>query len=117
MRPVSQGGEQQKEVTRIIRSPGCSCQQLGFIPVKGNSSPQPWPTTRMGLPLPVEEDRMFWFRPVPSRQGVLLILAALTCLGIAGCRSGPKLYPVKGKVVFKDDGKPVTGGTILFESV
>jgi hypothetical protein len=40
----------------------------------------------------------------------------LTCLGIASCSSGPKTYPVKGRVIL-DHGKPLSGGTVLFQSV
>jgi hypothetical protein len=42
-------------------------------------------------------------------------LAGVLAILVAGC--GTKTYPVRGKVVFKDDGQPVRGGvTIWFES-
>jgi len=43
--------------------------------------------------------------------GPLLIL-----VGVAGCGGGPKLYPVRGKVVYSD-GSPVLGGAVMFEPV
>lgn len=39
----------------------------------------------------------------------------LGLLLIAGCHDGPEMIPVSGTVVFPD-GKPVTGGTIEFET-
>lgn len=54
--------------------------------------------------------------PIPhtalSRRS-LIALAALAVLGAAGC--GSKTYPAGGKVVFKEDGKPLTGGRVEFE--
>src|SRR5260370_23831932 len=46
----------------------------------------------------------------------LLVLPVLFLLvaGMSGCSSG--LYPVKGKVVFKD-GTPLKGGIVVFESL
>jgi hypothetical protein len=44
----------------------------------------------------------------------LLAVALLCFLGVAGC--GPKLYPVRGQVTYPD-GKPLTEGTVVFESV
>jgi hypothetical protein len=41
-----------------------------------------------------------------------LALAAAGCGG--GGPEGPKTYPVKGKVVFKGDGQPMTSGTVQF---
>lgn len=39
----------------------------------------------------------------------------ITCC--SGCSSEPPLYPVKGQVVFKDNGQPFTAGTaIVFEA-
>src|SRR5262249_41979933 len=49
--------------------------------------------------------------------GTYLVLAALAFVGAAGCGPGaPKAPPVRGKVVFKEDGKPLTGGAVRFES-
>src|SRR5262245_32183270 len=39
-----------------------------------------------------------------------LLLAAVGC-------GGPRTYPVEGRVVFKEDGTPLRGGQVLFESV
>lgn len=50
------------------------------------------------------------FRPVA------LAMAALALGVLTGCGSGlPKTYPVKGKVVYKDNQKPLTNGLIEFE--
>jgi hypothetical protein len=38
----------------------------------------------------------------------------LGLLGVAGC--GPKLYPVRGRVTYKTDGKPLTQGMVVFQS-
>jgi hypothetical protein len=40
---------------------------------------------------------------------VFLLLA-----GVAGCGNGPKMHPVRGKVVYAD-GSPMRGGTVMFE--
>src|SRR5262249_8483078 len=40
----------------------------------------------------------------------------LMTIGCLGCNSGPKLYPVKGKVVY-GNGSPMLGGTVMFEPV
>lgn len=64
------------------------------------------------------------FCPSPSRGGraqrirsSLAILLFILFASESGCtEDGPKTYPVKGKVTYKD-GKPVTSGNILFESV
>lgn len=45
-----------------------------------------------------------------------LPFAALAALLFLGC-GGPKNYPVRGKVVFQNDGRPLRGGTVLFERV
>src|SRR6187402_412868 len=39
-----------------------------------------------------------------------LVLAGLFLVGCA-----PAKYPVKGHVIFKEDGKPLTGGQVVFE--
>ena len=36
--------------------------------------------------------------------------------GVVGCGSGPKLYPVHGKVVYPD-GSPMKGGAVIFEPI
>jgi hypothetical protein len=55
------------------------------------------------------------FEAMPCRP-VLMRLAAIVLMGMAGCGpSLPKTYPVKGKVVFQG-GKPVTDGKIQFQS-
>jgi hypothetical protein len=55
------------------------------------------------------------FEATPCRP-VLIQLAAVVLIGLAGCGpSLPKTYPVKGKVVFQG-GKPVTDGKIQFQS-
>lgn len=41
-----------------------------------------------------------------------LAVFALALAGAAGC--GSKMYPVQGKVVFKD-GRPLAGGQVIFE--
>jgi hypothetical protein len=46
-------------------------------------------------------------------RGVPISLTLLIMLGASGC-GGPKLYPVKGRVMFPD-GKPLTGGRVSFE--
>ena len=43
----------------------------------------------------------------------LVAAAGLFVLGAAGC--GPGMYPAKGKVTYPD-GKPLTEGTVVFES-
>jgi len=43
-------------------------------------------------------------------RGVLL--AALVCLVLVGCDSGPTVYPVEGTVTF--DGRPVPTGNVMF---
>ncbi|HJZ54748.1 MAG TPA: hypothetical protein VKE74_07295 [Gemmataceae bacterium] len=44
--------------------------------------------------------------------GAAVVLAAAT----AGCESGPKLYPVRGKLTY-EDGKPVGGArSVMFQS-
>ena len=46
----------------------------------------------------------------------LMLAAGLMAPGVCGCGPGhPKTYPVRGKVVF-DDGAPLDGGFIEFES-
>jgi hypothetical protein len=46
----------------------------------------------------------------------LMKVAAIGLVGIVGCGSGmPKTYPVKGKVIFKEN-RPVTDGRIQFQS-
>jgi hypothetical protein len=40
----------------------------------------------------------------------------LVLAGVLGCGSGPKLYPVQGKVVYPD-GSPMKGGAVIFEPV
>ena len=50
-------------------------------------------------------------RRMPRNLWLVLILA-----GAAGCNSGPKLYPVRGKVVY-GDGSPMKGGAVMFELV
>ena len=42
-----------------------------------------------------------------------VLIVALLLLGAVGC--GPRLYSVRGKVTFPD-GKPLTAGTVVFES-
>lgn len=47
---------------------------------------------------------------------LLFGLAALAGLGLVGC--GPaKYYPVRGQVVFHENGQPVTEGEVRFQSV
>lgn len=46
-----------------------------------------------------------------------LVPLALALALAAGCGpSDPKTYKVEGKVVFKDDGSPLRGGVVVFES-
>ncbi len=42
-----------------------------------------------------------------------LVLGAVALVCLLGCESGPKLYPVRGKVTLPD-GKPVHAGTVTF---
>jgi hypothetical protein len=54
------------------------------------------------------------------RVAVVLLLGASVLLG-AGCSSTPadpppKTYPVKGKVTSRATGKPLTGGSVQFET-
>src|SRR5262249_22238436 len=42
-------------------------------------------------------------------------LVSLVLLGVSGC-GGETLFPVSGKVTYKD-GKPVTAGLVIFEPV
>lgn len=44
---------------------------------------------------------------------VRFVAIALLMLGVGGC--GPRLYPVQGTVTF-EDGAPVSGGLVVFES-
>lgn len=43
---------------------------------------------------------------------VLCLLLVATLLALPGCNSGPRTFPVHGKVTYK--GKPVPNGTVLF---
>lgn len=45
-----------------------------------------------------------------------LVLAALLPLAAAGC-GPPKFYPVKGRVLFSDNLRPLTEGEVRFQSV
>ena len=54
-------------------------------------------------------------RPWPSALGVWIAAA----IGIgAGCSSDqtPQTFPVQGKIVYKNSQRPLTMGTVLFES-
>jgi hypothetical protein len=42
------------------------------------------------------------------------LLTIVLLIGVSGCR-GPRLYPVRGKVVYKD-GSPLSGGMVVFET-
>ena len=54
----------------------------------------------------------------PSRPLARYWVAALLALWVAGCGFGSnKTYPVQGRVVFKEDNRPLTGGTVLWKSV
>ena len=46
------------------------------------------------------------------RSRPVLSLMGLTCILLSGCNSGPKVAPVRGRVTY--NGKPVTGGKIMF---
>src|SRR5262249_7328641 len=49
---------------------------------------------------------------------LLGLLVIVTALGVAGCGDRlPPTYQAEGTVTFKEDGKPVTRGTIEFVSV
>ena len=58
--------------------------------------------------------------PSFSQRGLRLVMVAMAMAvlpGLVGCGDdGPKTYPVKGKFLYKD-GKPVTSGDVLFESL
>lgn len=45
-----------------------------------------------------------------------LIALTLMLLTAVGCNQNPTTYPVRGRVVYPD-GKPVTGGTLEFETI
>src|SRR5262249_18709683 len=45
----------------------------------------------------------------------LAVVAGLACVGIACGGGGPKLYPVRGKVLFEN--KPAEGATVVFHPV
>jgi hypothetical protein len=56
--------------------------------------------------------------PSAQHRGLVLVLAVVAWMGLCGCSSQPRLYPVKGKVTYKDSGKPMLpGGTVMFELV
>lgn len=50
----------------------------------------------------------------PARRGGLLGFTLILAVAAAGC-GGKKMYPVSGRVVFKDDGSPLAGGLVVFE--
>src|SRR5262249_38317401 len=50
----------------------------------------------------------------PRRPWCAWAFVFLLFLGAGGCGGGPTLYPVSGKVSYKD-GKPVTAGLGIFE--
>jgi hypothetical protein len=54
-----------------------------------------------------------------SCRRFLLVLLAGSLAGLAGCDSGPKVYPVTGKVVTKGKGpaKDLAGYSVQFQSV
>jgi hypothetical protein len=61
---------------------------------------------------------MFRLYPITCRPGLVLVLAVAALVGLSGCGSKTKLYPVKGKVTYKDNGKPMPpGGIVMFELV
>ena len=49
------------------------------------------------------------------RRGGRRLLVVLLLIGVAGC-GGRRLYPVRGKVVYKDE-TPLRGGLVVFEAV
>ncbi len=51
-----------------------------------------------------------------GRVALLPALVVALAVGVVGC-GGPKPYKVKGKVIFKGDKKPMTGGQVIFLSV
>ncbi len=55
---------------------------------------------------------MFHVGGRPARRRALLALSA--CLVLVGC-GGPRNYPVKGKVTYKENGRPLGGGYVLFQ--
>src|SRR5262245_56872784 len=72
----------------------------------------------MGPRSPAEEDAMWRLYPTVSLQGLWFVLAVVTGVGLSGCGSKCKLYPVKGRVIYQDNGKPMPpGGTVMFELV
>jgi hypothetical protein len=52
-----------------------------------------------------------------GRAAALLTLIVALLAETAGCSGSPKAYTVKGRVVFKDDQKPLNKGQVSFESV
>jgi hypothetical protein len=68
--------------------------------------------TYTSAPLHTMDYRPYW-------TSLLAVLAGLVLLAAAGCSKEkptlPETYPVHGKVVFQD-GQPVAGGSITFES-
>lgn len=51
----------------------------------------------------------------PARRPALAAGVLLAALALTGCGSGPKLYPVKGKVTLKD-GTPVKFGHVILHA-
>ncbi len=55
-------------------------------------------------------------RSVHTRLWLFAVLVALSAMVIPGCgRGGPKVYPVRGRVVV--DGQPVSGAAVTFHPV
>jgi hypothetical protein len=50
------------------------------------------------------------------------LVVALVCLPLVGCSAGrnadvPQTYPVRGKVINKEDGKPLADAAVHFEAI
>jgi hypothetical protein len=60
---------------------------------------------------------MFHLRCAVPRRWSLALIVAVTLLGLAGC-GGPRLYPVRGKVVWENGAaaRELAGGTVVCES-
>lgn len=52
---------------------------------------------------------------MPRSASVSLLISALICCTLCGC--GDKTYPVEGRVLFKEDGTPLSGGWVEFELI
>src|SRR5688500_15233907 len=57
------------------------------------------------------------FQSTVTRHAARVACISTMALLLGGCDSGPKYYPVKGKVVIKGSNNTLTEGTLLFRTV